>query len=89
MKRRTWLILLGVVAFVSAGLAIALNVVLASKIAPPEGAELVELSAPDGGGDAAAAAGADEAEAADKASACGGTKLRMRHRKRILCQKAE
>ncbi len=63
MKRRTWLILLGVVAFVSAGLAIALNVVLASKIAPPEGAELVELSAPDGGGDAAAAAGADEAEA--------------------------
>ena len=62
MKRRTWLILLGVVAFVSAGLAIVLNVVLASKIAPPEGGELVELDAPDGG-DAAAAAGEDEAEA--------------------------
>ncbi len=64
MKRRTWLILLGVVSGLSAGLAIGLNLLLASKVAPPEGAELVELEAPDRGGAAAGAdgedAGADE-----------------------------
>ena len=70
MKRRTWLILLGVIAFLSAGSAIGLNVLLASKIAPPEGAELVEIESPDGGD---AVAGADGGGAGE---ATGGGKSR-------------
>ncbi len=62
MKRRTWLILLGVIAFLSAGSAIGLNVLLAGKIAPPEGAELVEIESPAGGDAVAGAEGADGAE---------------------------
>lgn len=59
MKRRTWLILLGVIAFLSAGAAVGLNVVIAKKAAPPEGAEVVEIESPDGG-DAVAGAGDGE-----------------------------
>ena len=69
MKRRTWLILLGVMAGLSAVLAVGLNVLLASKIAPPEGTEIVDLGTPEGSGDAVAGA---EGDAGDGPNATRG-----------------
>jgi general secretion pathway protein C len=60
MKRRTLIAVFAVVTVLAGGVAIALTRVMAAKIRPPDGTELVELAAGEGGDAVADAGEADE-----------------------------